>query len=130
MRRLMLLSTLLLQAATLSAQAPAIHWRAWSPATFAEARRAGKPVLVDAVATWCHWCHVMDAQTYGDPAVAALVDSAFIPVRVDIDQHPDAAELYADIGWPGTAIYAPDGKALDRERGFIEPVGFKALLKK
>ena len=87
-------------------------------------------MLVDAVATWCHWCHVMDARTYGDPEVAALLDAKFIPVRVDIDQHPDAAELYGDIGWPGTAIYAPDGKPMARQRGFIEPGEFKVLLRR
>ncbi|HET6329157.1 MAG TPA: DUF255 domain-containing protein [Holophagaceae bacterium] len=126
MRRLIIL----LAATLLQAQALTIHWRPWSPAAFAEAKQAGKPVLVDAVATWCHWCHVMDAKTYGHPEVAALLEAKFIPVRVDIDQHPDAAELYADIGWPGTAIYAPDGKPLDRERGFIEPGDFKALLER
>lgn len=126
MRRILLLIAAALLLTPLLAQAP--HWRPWSPAAFAEAKRTGKPVLVDAVATWCHWCHVMDAKTYSDPEVAALLESRFIPVRVDIDQHPDAAELYADIGWPGTAIYAPDGHPLDRERGFIEPGDFKALL--
>ena len=126
MRRvLFILATVLLQA-----QAPVIHWRPWSPAAFEEARKAGKPVLVDAVATWCHWCHVMDAKTYSDPEVAKLLDSKFIPIRVDIDQHPDAAELYADIGWPGTALYAPDGHTLGRERGFIEPGDFKLLLRR
>lgn len=124
MRRLLIAFAAL----ALQAQAPAIHWRPWSPAAFAEAKQAGKPVLVDAVASWCHWCHVMDARTYGDPVVAKLLEGSFIPVRVDIDQHPDAAELYGDIGWPGTAIYAPDGKPLGRERGFIEPGDFKAIL--
>ena len=124
MRRL-----LALLAATIL-QAQPIPWRAWSPAAFAEAKASGKPVLVDAVATWCHWCHVMDERTYGDPEVAKLLATRFIPVRVDIDAHPDAAELYADIGWPGTAIYAPDGHPLDRERGFIEPSDFKVLLRR
>ena len=129
MRRLLPL-LLAFAALALPAQAPAIHWRPWSPAAFAEAKQAGKPVLVDAVATWCHWCHVMDARTYGDPEVAQLLEASFIPVRVDIDQHPDAAELYGDIGWPGTALYAPDGKPLARERGFIEPGDFKAILRR
>ncbi|HET8714742.1 MAG TPA: DUF255 domain-containing protein [Holophagaceae bacterium] len=131
MRRLLLILTALLLLSPLVAaapNAPEIPWRPWSPAAFAEAKAAGKPVLVDAVASWCHWCHVMDARTYGDPAVAKLVSERFIPVRVDIDQHPDAAELYADIGWPGTALYAPDGRPLDRERGFLEPGDFLAVL--
>lgn len=135
MRRLLVLLALTLlpgsrpvQGQNARGQAAAIPWRAWSPAAFAEAKQAGKPVLVDAVATWCHWCHVMDARTYGDPEVAALIEAKFIPVRVDIDLHPDAAELYGDIGWPGTALYAPDGHPLARERGFIEPGDFRTLL--
>lgn len=133
MRRLLLiflaafLLTGALMAQALTPPRP-IRWRPWSPAAFAEAKQAGKPVLVDAVATWCHWCHVMDARTYDDPEVAALIEARFIPVRVDIDLHPDAAELYGDIGWPGTALYAPDGHPLARERGFIKPDAFKALL--
>lgn len=130
MRRILVLFATMALRAALPAQgaAEAIHWRAWSPAAFAEAKRAGKPVLVDAVATWCHWCHVMDARTYGDAEVAKLLDARFVPIRVDIDAHPDAAELYGDIGWPGTALYAPDGHPLSRKRGFIEPGDFKALL--
>ncbi|HEU4950869.1 MAG TPA: DUF255 domain-containing protein [Holophagaceae bacterium] len=130
MRRILLLLAAVLLLSPLVAGSPEIPWRPWSPAAFAEAKAAGKPVLVDAVASWCHWCHVMDARTYGDPAVARLVSERFIPVRVDIDQHPDAAELYADIGWPGTALYAPDGHPLDRERGFLEPADFLAVLRR
>lgn len=117
-------------ACSLSAQAPAptVAWRPWSPAGFAEAKAAKKLVLVDAAAAWCHWCHVMDEKSYADPAIARLLNARFVPIRADIDEHPDAQEQYSDIGWPGTAIYAPDGTPLLRRRGFIPPEEFKAIL--
>lgn len=100
------------------AQGP-VAWKEWGQAPFAEARRQGRPVLVDAEATWCHWCHVMEARTYGDPEVAGLINGAFMAIKADIDRHPDAQELYADIGWPGTTLYAPDGRVLWRRRGYV-----------
>ncbi|HJV21951.1 MAG TPA: DUF255 domain-containing protein [Holophagaceae bacterium] len=113
--------------AALAAQG--IAWRPWSPASFAEARAARKLVLVDAEASWCHWCHVMEERTYADPEVQALLAQGFVAVKADIDRHPDAQELYADIGWPGTVLYGPDGAVLHRERGYIPPETFKALLR-
>lgn len=98
-----------------------VAWRPWGPAAFAEGRAAGKLVLVDAEATWCHWCHVMEARTYADPEVIALLKGKVVAVKADIDRHPDARELYEDIGWPGTAVYAPDGTPLYRHRGYLEP---------
>lgn len=100
------------------AQSP-VAWKEWGQNPFAKARRQGRPVLVDAEATWCHWCHVMEARTYGDPEVAGLINGAFVAIKADIDQHPDAQELYSDIGWPGTTIYAPDGRVLWRHRGYV-----------
>lgn len=108
----------LLLLAPLSAQVP---WRPWSPASFEEGRRTGKLVLVDAEARWCHWCHVMEARTYGDPAVARLLKEAFVAIKADIDTHPDARERYEDIGWPGTALYDPDGNLLWKHQGFLPP---------
>ena len=96
-----------------------VAWKEWGQSPFAEAKRLGKPVLVDAEATWCHWCHVMEARTYGDPVVAGVINNAIVAIKADIDRHPDAQELYADIGWPGTTIYAPDGRVLWRHRGYV-----------
>jgi hypothetical protein len=106
-----------------------VAWRPWGPAAFAEGRAAGKLVLVDAEATWCHWCHVMEARTYGNPEVIALLNGKVVAVKADIDRHPDARERYEDIGWPGTAIYAPDGTPLFRHRGYLEPEAFLGVLR-
>ena len=107
-----------------------VAWRTWGPAAFAEAKAAGRPVLVDAEATWCHWCHVMEAKTYGDSEVATLIARTFVPVKADIDLHPDAQELYADIGWPGTTLYAPDGTVLWRHRGYVAKEAFLPVLQR
>ncbi len=114
----------------LQAQAPKVRWRPWSGTSFAQGKAEGKPVLVDAEATWCHWCHVMEAKTYGDPEVAGLVNASFVAIKADIDLHPDAQELYSDIGWPGTTLYAPDGRVLWRHRGYIPKEEFLPVLKR
>lgn len=116
-------------AATLAAQGP-VRWQPWGGEAFAKARAEGRPVLVDAEATWCHWCHVMEARTYRDPEVASLLNASFVAIKADIDQHPDAQELYADIGWPGTTLYAPDGTVLWRHRGFLPKEDFLPVLRR
>src|ERR1700757_213837 len=56
---------------------------------FAAAKRENKPMLLDIGAVWCHWCHVMDRESYDDPEVAKVVNENFIPVKVDRDERPD-----------------------------------------
>lgn len=109
-------------------KSPAIHWRRWSNDVFAEARRNNKFVLLDLEAVWCHWCHVMAETTYKSPSVVKLIDEKFIAVRVDQDSRPDLANRYEDYGWPATVIFAPDGRELDKERGYLEPKEMTTLL--
>lgn len=98
---------------------PAIVWRELTPAVLAESRRARRPILLDCVATWCHWCHVMDETTYKDPELAALVGERYTAVRVDVDARPDIASRYEDWGWPATVILSPDGEELGKFRGYL-----------
>ena len=75
-------------------------------------------MLLDIGAVWCHWCHVMDRESYDDPEVAAIVNEHFIAVKVDRDERPDidsryqvaVAALTGQGGWPLTAFLTPDGK--------------------
>ena len=97
------------------------QWRAWSSETFAQARAQKKPLLIDGAAEWCHWGHVMDETTYADPEVGALLDDAFIAVRVDVDARPDLAERYGDWGWPATVVLSPEAEELGKYRGYLEP---------
>ena len=60
-----------------------------SLAAFEQAKREKKFILLDLEAVWCHWCHVMDETTYKTPEVIALIQSKYIPVRVDQDSRPD-----------------------------------------
>lgn len=89
-----------------------IAWEPWGEAAFARARAEGKPVLLTIGATWCHWCHVMDAGSWSHPAVAAIVAERFVPMRVDTDQRPDVNERYNQGGWPTVAVLDADGEVL------------------
>ena len=95
-----------------------IRWHEWGEEAFTEARRENKPMLLDIGAVWCHWCHVMDRESYDDPAIAAIVNEHFVAVKVDRDERPDIDSRYQAAvqavsgqgGWPLTAFLTPDGK--------------------
>jgi uncharacterized protein YyaL (SSP411 family) len=95
-----------------------IHWHEWGPEAFATAQRENKPMLLDIGAVWCHWCHVMDRESYDDPELAAIVNEHFVAVKVDRDERPDIDSRYQSAvqavsgqgGWPLTAFLTPDGK--------------------
>jgi uncharacterized protein len=95
-----------------------IQWHEWGEEAFAAAQRENKPMLLDIGAVWCHWCHVMDRESYDDPEIAAIVNEHFIAVKVDRDERPDIDSRYqvavqavsGQGGWPLTAFLTPDGK--------------------
>jgi uncharacterized protein len=95
-----------------------IQWHEFGEEAFAAARAANKPVLLDIGAVWCHWCHVMDRESYDDAEVAAIVNEHYIAVKVDRDERPDIDSRYQAAvgaltgqgGWPLTAFLTPDGK--------------------
>ncbi len=95
-----------------------VHWSPWSDAAFARARLEKKPILLDIGAVWCHWCHVMDGESYEDPAVAEILNRDFVCIKVDRDERPDVDTRYQRAvqalsgqgGWPLTAFLTPDGE--------------------
>jgi len=101
-----------------SAMHQPIQWHEWGEEAFASAQRENKPMLLDIGAVWCHWCHVMDRESYDDPEVAAIVNEHFIAMKVDRDERPDIDSRYQAAvsavsgqgGWPLTAFLTPDGK--------------------
>ena len=101
-----------------SAMHQPIYWHEWGEEAFATARRENKPILLDIGAVWCHWCHVMDRESYDDPEIAQLVNERFVAVKVDRDERPDIDSRYqvavssisGQGGWPLTAFLTPDGK--------------------
>jgi hypothetical protein len=95
-----------------------IQWHEWGEEAFTDAKRENKPMLLDIGAVWCHWCHVMDRESYDDPEIAKIVNDHFIAVKVDRDERPEIDSRYQAAvgaltgqgGWPLTAFLTPDGK--------------------
>src|SRR6266478_3319231 len=106
-----------------------VTWSEWRDDLFSRARAENRFVILDLEAVWCHWCHVMEKTTYGDPEVAELLASKYLPVRVDQDANPDLSSRYGDWGWPATIVFGPDGTEIAKIRGYIEPERMQALLK-
>jgi uncharacterized protein len=95
-----------------------VNWHEWGQAAFDRAAREDKPVLLDIGAVWCHWCHVMDRESYEDPALAKIVNEHYVAIKVDRDERPDVDSRYQAAvsaisgqgGWPLTAFLTPEGK--------------------
>lgn len=125
-----------------SARHQPIRWQEWGEPAFALAAREDKPVLLDVGAVWCHWCHVMDRESYEDAPLAALINERFIAIKVDRDERPDVDSRYQAAvsaisgqgGWPLTAILTPDGRPFfggtyfPREDRYGRP-GFERILR-
>ncbi len=111
------------------AHGPAIEWADWGPTSFERAAAEDKLILINVVATWCHWCHVMDDTTYADPEVAAFLREHFVVIRVDSDARPDLSERYRAWGWPATAILSAQATPALNLRGYREPEVFLSLLR-
>src|ERR1700756_665629 len=101
-----------------SAMHQPIQWHEWGSEAFAAAQRDNKPILLDIGAVWCHWCHVMDRESYDDPEVAQIVNERYVAIKVDRDERPDIDSRYQSAvqamtgqgGWPLTAFLTPEGK--------------------
>lgn len=95
-----------------------VHWHPWGEEPFRLARATDRPVLLDIGAAWCHWCHVMDGESYEDTALAQFLNDNFVCIKVDRDERPDVDARYQRAvqaltgqgGWPLTAILTPDGE--------------------
>ena len=95
-----------------------VDWYQWGEEAFARARAEDKPILLDIGAVWCHWCHVIDRESYENPEIAALINELFVAVKVDRDERPDVDSRYQSAmsavsgqgGWPLTAFLLPDGR--------------------
>ena len=95
-----------------------VHWWAWGPEALAAAREQDKPILLSIGYSACHWCHVMNRESFQDPEIAAYVNEHFIAVKLDREERPDIDKLYMNAvqaltgrgGWPLNVFLMPDGR--------------------
>jgi len=97
-----------------------VNWQEWSSEAFELAKELNRLVFLSIGYSTCHWCHVMEHESFEDEEVAALINSAYIAIKVDREQRPDIDHIYMDVcqaltgsgGWPLTLILTPDQKPL------------------
>ncbi len=95
-----------------------VEWYAWKPEAFERARRENKPILVSIGYSTCHWCHVMERESFEKEDVAALMNALFVCIKVDREERPDVDQIYMEAcqiisgsgGWPLNCFLMPDGR--------------------
>jgi uncharacterized protein len=95
-----------------------VDWFPWSEEAFARAKEQDRPVLVSIGYAACHWCHVMEKESFEDPQVAAVMNEHFVNIKVDREERPDVDHIYMDAvqaisgsgGWPLNVFLTPDKK--------------------
>jgi uncharacterized protein YyaL (SSP411 family) len=95
-----------------------VDWQPWGEEALDRARAEGKPLLVSIGYSACHWCHVMERESFDDEATAAVMNELFVNVKVDREERPDVDAVYMDAvvaltgqgGWPLTVFLSPDGE--------------------
>jgi uncharacterized protein YyaL (SSP411 family) len=120
-----------------------VSWWAWGDAPFEEARRTGRPVFLSVGYSTCHWCHVMERESFEDPEIARVLNERFVPIKVDREERPDVDAIYMTAvqlltgrgGWPMSVWLTPDREPFfggtyfpprDGERGAMR--GFLSIL--
>jgi uncharacterized protein YyaL (SSP411 family) len=95
-----------------------VHWRPWGEGALAEARAAGKPILLSVGYAACHWCHVMAHESFEDAETAALMNALYVNIKLDREERPDIDALYMNAlhmlgeqgGWPLTMFLTPEAE--------------------
>ncbi|WP_462321066.1 DUF255 domain-containing protein [Halochromatium sp.] len=114
-----------------------VDWYPWGSEAFAQARRDGKLVFLSIGYSTCHWCHVMERESFEDLEIARLLNEHFIAIKVDREVHPDVDQTYMTAvellagrgGWPMSSILTPDGKTIDGGT-YFPPDAFAQLLER
>ncbi len=121
-----------------------VNWFPWSAEAFARARAEGKPVLLSVGYSTCHWCHVMERESFEDETIARFINENYVAIKVDREERPDVDDVYMKAvqaltgrgGWPMTVVMTPDGDpffggthfpARDGDRGVRK--GFHTILR-
>src|SRR5213594_3848608 len=95
-----------------------VDWYPWGEEAFARARAENRPILLSVGYSACHWCHVMERESFENPDVARLMNDLFVNIKVDREERPDVDHIYMNAvqmltgrgGWPMTVFLTPDGK--------------------
>jgi uncharacterized protein YyaL (SSP411 family) len=95
-----------------------VDWYPWGQEAFARARAEAKPILLSIGYSACHWCHVMERESFENPGIAALMNERFVNIKVDREERPDVDDVYMRAvqlmigrgGWPLTVFLTPDGR--------------------
>jgi uncharacterized protein YyaL (SSP411 family) len=114
-----------------------VDWRPWAPDVLEQARAQNRPIFISSGYFACHWCHVMQRESYRNPAIAALLNRYFIPVKVDRELYPALDAYLIDFvertsgraGWPLNVFLTPDGYPL-AGLTYAAPAEFEALLQR
>ncbi len=93
-----------------------VDWYPWGEEAFARARRENKPIFLSVGYSTCHWCHVMERESFSDPAIAALLNQHFVSIKVDREERPDVDQVYMNYvqattgggGWPMSVFLTPE----------------------
>ncbi|MCU7872759.1 MAG: thioredoxin domain-containing protein [Candidatus Thiodiazotropha sp. (ex Lucinoma borealis)] len=112
-----------------------VDWYSWSEEAFERAKRENKPVFLSIGYSTCHWCHVMERESFEDPAIAAVLNEHFIAIKVDRESHPDVDQIYMTAvmlltghgGWPMSSFLTPQGKPFFGGT-YYTPAQFTSLL--
>src|SRR4051812_26626042 len=118
-----------------------VHWRPWGEEALGEAQESNKPILLSIGYTACHWCHVMNEESFSDPQTAAVMNDLFVNIKVDREERPDLDQIYQTAaqalgnsgGWPLTIFLTPQGEPFfvgtyyPREERFGQPAFQRVL---
>ena len=95
-----------------------VDWYPWGPEALARAKAENKPILLSIGYSACHWCHVMERESFENEQIAQLMNEHFVNIKVDREERPDVDQIYMDAalklngqgGWPLNAICTPEGR--------------------
>jgi uncharacterized protein len=120
-----------------------VDWYEWGPEALERAQREGRPILLSIGYAACHWCHVMAAESFGDPGIASYLNEHFVCIKVDREERPDLDEIYMRAtqaftgqgGWPMTVFLTPDQRPFFAGTYFPPEerwgrIGFRTLIRR
>jgi len=118
-----------------------VDWYPWGEAAFEKAKAEDKPIFLSIGYSTCHWCHVMEEESFEDEEVAELLNDAFVPIKVDREERPDVDSIYMTVcqmmrgqgGWPLTVLLTPDRRPFYAatylpKRGRFQQMGMMDLI--